>query len=98
MRRFLLAILLTISTFAVVSHGVMVYKLSATAFIIAEEESSDEKPLAKESKEMGKDTIAHSLPSYRRFATGMSYKTGMSETFHCSKGFSNRPFNPPDHS
>ena len=58
MRQFLLAILLTISTCAVVAHGILVYQLSRTEFIIAEEEHSEEKPTAKEAKDLPKETVA----------------------------------------
>lgn len=96
MHRFFLAILLFLSTFAVVAHGTLVYKYSATAFFIADEETSDEQPSVKEAKEVCKETIGFTHYLYRQPGCESLYKSLRSKLSCYSKGFYNTPYNPPD--
>jgi hypothetical protein len=96
MYRFLLAILLTISTCVVVAHGTLVYQLTTTEFLMAEEETSEDKPLLKESKEGSEETIGFSLYQYRQAGAKKMCTSGVIKVLHYSKGFYNKPYNPPD--
>lgn len=96
MTKLLLAILLVISTVAVVAHGVLVYQLSSVESVIAEEESSGEKPFIKEGKDLGKDKIAFSFDSYKYALVKTMSKSALEKTFSCSKGFYDKPYNPPE--
>lgn len=96
MYRFLFAILLSISTFAVVAHGILVYKYSATEVFIADEETSDEKPSVKEAKEVCKEAISFPPHLYRQQGIESLYKSVREKSFGYSKGFYITPYNPPD--
>jgi hypothetical protein len=96
MVKLFLAILLILSTCAVVAHGVLVYQQSVTEFAMIEEEPSEDTPLLKETKEIHKETVGFSLYLYREAITDESYKTVLNKVFPCLKGFYNKPYNPPD--
>jgi hypothetical protein len=96
MPKIILAILLVLSTFAVVAHGILVYQLNATQFIIAEEETSDDKPVSKEAKELGKEKITFSLNFYKYALIKKVHRFVSTNFFTCSKGFYDKPYNPPE--
>ena len=96
MIRILMIILLLVSTLAVVAHGILVYRLSATTTLIAEEETSHEKPLCKETKELTHEKITAQLNLYGQSLVKTMYKAAQNRAFRCSKGFCKIPYNPPD--
>jgi hypothetical protein len=96
MVRLLLAILLVLSTCAVVAHGILFYQVPATEVVLAEEESTGDQPFVKEAKEVSKEAMGLSLYLYRRTLTAESCKTALHKTVSCPKGVYNRPYNPPD--
>lgn len=98
MYKTLLAILLFVATFAVMAHGTLVYQVSTTEAIMAEEEPSDDKPLLKEAKEFSKESVGYFQLLYRQASLRLFSKVVLHNRFHCSKGFYNKPYNPPDFS
>ena len=95
MTKFILAILLVISTFAVVAHGILVYHLNAVETLIAEEESSDNKTVGKEGKDDSKEHIPLSFDFYKNLHLLKLNQSALDNYFTYSKGFYNKPYNPP---
>lgn len=97
MLRIVLIILLLLSSVAVMAHGVLVYRLAVAATLIAEEEGTDQKPAEKEAKEInGEQTaLAGNWPGQGRQT--VAFKALLGKTLCFSKGFYDKPYNPPDH-
>jgi hypothetical protein len=96
MLRILLTILFFVSTVAVVAHGIMVYKVSAIASIIAEEEAPEGKTEIKNAKEFSDEKITYSLFFTQQALIVTLYKSALSHSLQYSKGFYDTPYNPPD--
>jgi hypothetical protein len=96
MRRVLFAILLTFSTCAVVTHGILVYQLTSAQYFIAEEESSGNEHQVKKAKDISKETITGALALLQQWRQAKTFNPSTSRMFYFSKGFCNTPFNPPD--
>ncbi len=95
MTRFLLAILLFVSTVAVVAHGIMVYQLNATESIITEEETSASKTMCAD-KDFSKEHIPSPFGFYRYAYVATLHLSATDNFFICPKGFYNKPYNPPE--
>jgi hypothetical protein len=96
MTKFLLAILLFLSTVTVVAHGILVYQLSATESLITEEESSDSHAVSTDGKDFSKEQI-HSLFGFYRYGQLNTLHLSATDNFFTyPKGFSNKPYNPPE--
>jgi hypothetical protein len=96
MKRFILTILLLISTCAVMAHGVLAYSFNAVQTLIAEEEAPDDKPISKDTKDLGKEKITWlSYPDKYTF-TSQLLQPGSAEPLLYSCGFFDTPYNPPE--
>jgi hypothetical protein len=96
MFRILLLIILLIATGAVVAHGTLRYRQAATASLIADEESTEQKSLLKEAKELGNEQIGFSLYYCKQALVATLYRTIIQKTLRYSRGFYDTPYNPPD--
>ncbi|MDQ3276918.1 MAG: hypothetical protein M3Q06_01245 [Bacteroidota bacterium] len=96
MSKFVLAILLLFATVAVVAHGILIYQVNASVAMIAEEETHDHSKSGKEAKDTAKEKLSFSLDINNcAFAEKLNI-TALDKTFTCSKGFYDKPYNPPD--
>ncbi|NTS40888.1 hypothetical protein HRG84_08210 [Flavisolibacter sp. BT320] len=96
MSKFLLAILLCFATVAVVAHGVLVYQVNARVQLIAEEETHDHHSSGKEAKELSKEKIAFPPEFYKYAFVKKLHVTALDKAAACSRGFYEKPYNPPD--
>jgi hypothetical protein len=96
MSRFLLAILLFLSAFAVVAQGILVYQSSANMALVVEEETNDDKPVSKEAKDLGKENIAFFPGFYRGMSPARATLHAPHSCFACPRGFCDKPYNPPE--
>ena len=96
MFRFVLSILLVISTCVVVAHGYLAYQYNAPQTLIAEEESPDEKPASKETKDLGQDKILFTDNHDRSLTINFASSTETAEWYSYSRGFWDAPYNPPE--
>lgn len=96
MSKFLLAILLCFATVAVVAHGILVYQVSAAVTLIAEEETHDHHSQGKEAKDLSKEKISFPPDFYKYAFVKKLQIAALNKTFACSKGFYDKPYNPPD--
>jgi hypothetical protein len=95
MSKFLFAILLLIFGFAVMAQGVLVYQLSATQVVISGEESPEETPQPKEGKEITHDKTFYSF-DFHQYAFAKKVSNPLVKTLVNSKGFFDKPYNPPE--
>lgn len=96
MSRFILSILLVISTCVVVAHGYLAYQFNAPQTLIAEEESHDEKPAAKETKELGQDKFLFGENHDKNLTINITSSTEATVWYSYSRGFWDAPYNPPE--
>jgi hypothetical protein len=96
MLRFFLAILLVFSTIAVVAHGVLLYHFNSTTIVIANEESSDKDPVVKEGKDLTQENTTFFFDYYRYPEVMNPQLSGVIKRFIFSKGFYDKPYNPPE--
>ncbi|RYZ62274.1 MAG: hypothetical protein EOO14_02790 [Chitinophagaceae bacterium] len=95
MSKFLLAILLCFATVAVVAHGVLVYQVNAAVQMIAEEETHDHQSSGKEAKDL-KEKISFPPEFYKYAFVKKLHVAALNKAAACSKGFYDKPYNPPD--
>ena len=96
MLRFFLAILLTFSAATVVVYGVLVYHISPTITLIAEEESSKDTPVVEEGKDITQENSSFFPDLYRYPVVGNRQMGSINKSCFYSKGFGSRPYNPPE--
>ena len=96
MSKFLLAILLCFATAAVVAHGILVYQVNVPVTLIAEEETHDHHSSGKEAKELAKDKVSFPPEFYRYAFIKKLHLSALNKSFTCSKGFYDKPYNPPE--
>jgi hypothetical protein len=96
MSRFVLAILLLISTCAVVAHGYLAYQYNVPQSLITEEEAPDEKPAGKETFELSKEKIF--ITDYHDRILSAESTSPVADNNWClyCKGFWDAPYNPPE--
>jgi hypothetical protein len=95
MFRYFLAILLIISTCAVVAHVVLAYHFNAVQSLVDEKESSDDKSGGKDVKDYKNEKIVSFNNLYPLSIKGV-YKSALNKFLRCSKGFYDKPYNPPN--
>ena len=98
MNKLLFVILIFISTCAVVAHPILAYQYSAIQTLIAEEENHEEKPGGKEAKDFSKDKLSFTSYLYRHALTSKLLSSIFNSPIKYSKGFFDKPYNPPDFS
>lgn len=96
MLRFILSILLVVSTCVVVAHGYLAYEYNAPQTLIAEEEGPEEKPASKETKDLGKDKIHFSEDYDKNLTINFASSTEATQWYAYSRGFWDAPYNPPE--
>lgn len=96
MLRILFTIVFFLSTLTVVAHGILVYKVSAVASIIAEEEAPDGKPDIKNAKEFSDEKITYAFSLSKQALVQTLFKAVLTHSLQYSKGFYDTPYNPPD--
>ena len=96
MFRLFLIIVLLFSTSAVMAQSTLQYRQAATEHLIAEEESTEQKSLLKETNELSNEQIGFSLYSDKQAIVKTLYLTNRLRTLNYSKGFYDTPYNPPD--
>jgi hypothetical protein len=96
MLRLLLIIFFFCSSMAVMAHGVLLYNQATTEALIAEEETTDHKPLLKAAKEMNSEQIGFDLTGISQASSTAELKAMLHKTFHFPTGFCDTPYNPPD--
>jgi hypothetical protein len=96
MSKFLLAILLCFATIAVVAHGILVYQVNTTVTLIAEEETHDHHSSGKEIKDLSKERITLPPDFYKYAFIKKLHISALNKSLMCSKGFYDKPYNPPD--
>lgn len=97
MRRLLLAITICFITVTMVTQSILAYQLNSFVAFIAEEEPHEEKPVKTLKKDLKESLLhQHSLLSA---ANGHKLLLYISQhQFLFSKGYSEIPYTPPDHS
>ena len=78
------------------AHGTLLYRQATVESMIAEEESTEQKSLLKEAKEPGTEQIGLPLHHCRQGSVKTLYRTVFQKTLRYSKGFYDKPYNPPD--
>ena len=96
MFRLILIIVLLFSTGAVMAHGALLYRQAATVNLIAEEESTEQKSLLKETTELSNEQIGFSVYSDKQALVETLIRTNLLRSLKYSKGFYDTPYNPPD--
>ena len=95
MFKYFLAILLIISTCAVIAHVVLAYHFNAVQSLVDEKESSDDKSGGKDVKDYKNEKIVSFSNLYTLFMKDVS-KSALHKFLRCSKGFYDKPYNPPN--
>lgn len=95
MIRLMLAILLIFSSITVVVHGVIVYQLADQETRMTED-TSEEKPSIKEGKEISDDKISSWIAGLPITINRELNKPVLIKALVPSKGFYNKPYNPPE--
>lgn len=95
MSKFLLTILLCFATVAVVAHGVLVYQVNVAVSLIAEEETHDQHSSGKEVKDLSKEKLSLPPDFYRYAFIKKLHIAALDKSFLISKGFYDKPYNPP---
>ena|SRR5688572_12346661 len=98
MNKLLFVILIFLTTCAVVAHPILAYQFSAVQNIIPEEEKHEDKPTAKDAKDFGKDKITFTSDLYKYALTSELLAAVFNGPIKFSKGFFDKPYNPPDFS
>ena len=96
MSKLLLAILLCFATVAVVAHGILVYQVNATITLVAEEETHDHNSQGKDAKDLSKEKVSFPPDFYKYAFVKKLHISALNKTLACSKGFYDKPYNPPE--
>jgi hypothetical protein len=81
---------------AVVAHGVLMYRMAAAETIFAEEDTTDQKPTVKETKDVNSEQAGFATGQGRQALQKVAYRVMLHKTMCFSKGFYDTPYNPPD--
>jgi|GEM_PF-2306020 len=96
MSRTIIAILLLISSCAVIMQGVLAYELNMTQSLIAEEETHDDKPADKGSKSDSKEKYHSTASLHAHSVNDKLHNASVLNDLRYFTGFTLKPYMPPD--
>lgn len=95
MTKIFLAILLMFSAIAVVAHGMLIYQFTAVETLVTAEENTDTKTVAKAENDDSKEPFSLFFGSNKQALLQAAHPSFLNKTVACSKGFYDKPYNPP---
>ena len=96
MSRITIAILLLLSSCAVIVQGVLAYETNLVQTLVAEEETHDDKPADKGSKSVSKEKYLSLHVLHAHLTSDKLHNSTFLTDLRYSKGFAQKPYMPPE--
>lgn len=96
MFKFFLTILFVFSACAVVAHSVLAYGFNSVETLLDEKETSEGKPMKKDTKDYGQEKLISFSHFFQLFSSGNVHHTALHNLLKCPNGFYNPLYDPPE--